>query len=216
MTTFNSGKDKRGKQIREQLAAEAARIMATEGVDSFLVAKQKAAARMGIVEAGHLPRNTEIEQALMSYLRLFSGENHISNLLLLRETALKAMRNLKQFDPRLVGPVLSGSAGQYTEVDLHLFSDSPKDVAAFLFDQGIPFTEESKRFPNSAGTVIEHPVFRITVNDIDHDLTVFPVNGIRQAPPSPVDGKPMARASIANVEALIEQNKLEIQMKRIF
>jgi hypothetical protein len=34
------------------------------------------------------------------------------------------------------------------------------------------------------------------------DATIFPRDGIRQAPPGPVDGKPMRRAALAEVEAL--------------
>jgi hypothetical protein len=37
------------------------------------------------------------------------------------------------------------------------------------------------------------------------DAVVFPTDGIRQAPVSPVDGRPMRRASTLEVEALIEQ-----------
>jgi hypothetical protein len=32
---------------------------------------------------------------------------------------------------------------------------------------------------------------------------VFPLDGIRQSPSSPVDGKPMRRATTAEVEALL-------------
>jgi hypothetical protein len=35
------------------------------------------------------------------------------------------------------------------------------------------------------------------------DAVVFPVDGIRQSPASPVDGKPMRRASAAEVEAML-------------
>jgi hypothetical protein len=36
------------------------------------------------------------------------------------------------------------------------------------------------------------------------DAVVFPVDGIRQSPTSPVDGRPMRRASAAEVESLLE------------
>jgi hypothetical protein len=34
---------------------------------------------------------------------------------------------------------------------------------------------------------------------------VFPTDGIRQAPVSPVDGRPMRRANALEVEALLQQ-----------
>ena len=56
------------------LAQEAARIMADEGVRDFRLAKRKAAERLGLPVNGTLmPRNTEIEQALIDHQRLFNG-----------------------------------------------------------------------------------------------------------------------------------------------
>ena len=37
------------------------------------------------------------------------------------------------------------------------------------------------------------------------EATVFPPEGIRQAPVSPVDGRPMRRASALEVEALLQE-----------
>jgi hypothetical protein len=37
------------------------------------------------------------------------------------------------------------------------------------------------------------------------EATVFPTDGIRQAPVSPVDGRPMRRANTFEVEALLQQ-----------
>jgi hypothetical protein len=36
------------------------------------------------------------------------------------------------------------------------------------------------------------------------EATVFPLNGVRQAPISPIDGKPMRRADVETVRRLIE------------
>ena len=33
---------------------------------------------------------------------------------------------------------------------------------------------------------------------------VFPIDGIRQSPASPVDGRPMKRADAAEIEAMLE------------
>jgi hypothetical protein len=41
------------------------------------------------------------------------------------------------------------------------------------------------------------------VDDQAIEATVFPTDGIRQAPVSPVDGKPMRRADVADLEALL-------------
>jgi hypothetical protein len=37
----------------------------------------------------------------------------------------------------------------------------------------------------------------------DVELTVFPLDGLRQAPPSPIDGRPMRRLNLAGVERML-------------
>ena len=62
-----------GENLRRALAQEAARVMAEHGVRDFLFAKRKAAERFGVVDGAVLPRNSEIEEALAEYQRLFGG-----------------------------------------------------------------------------------------------------------------------------------------------
>jgi hypothetical protein len=38
------------------------------------------------------------------------------------------------------------------------------------------------------------------------DATIFPKDGIRQAPPGPVDGKPMRRATVDEGASLLQPN----------
>jgi hypothetical protein len=47
------------------------------------------------------------------------------------------------------------------------------------------------------------PAVRFTAGEHEVDATIFPLDGIRQAPPGPVDGRPMRRATLAEVEGLI-------------
>ena len=53
--------------------------------------------------------------------------------------------------------------------------------------------------------MVAYPGVHFEFDDHSVDATVFPVDGIRQAPVSPVDGKPMRRASALEVEALLAQ-----------
>src|SRR5262245_6582154 len=113
----------RGDNLRRALAQEAARIMAEHGISDFFVAKRKAAERLGVPDGGAvLPKNTEIEAALAEYQRLFGGASHAESLHAQRRAALSAMRYLREFEPRLVGSVLSGTATEHSEVQLHLFA----------------------------------------------------------------------------------------------
>jgi hypothetical protein len=193
----------RGEQMRRALAQEAARIMSDHGIEDFLLAKRKAAERLGVVDASVLPKNTEIEAALTEHQRLFHSSHHDSDIATLRRTALRAMRMLSVFKPRLVGPVLSGSASLHSEITLHLFAESPESVALHLIEQGVPHQVAERRLRYQPDRLVSYPAFRFVAGQQPIDAVVFPLDGIRQAPSSPVDGKPMRRGDTQEIEALL-------------
>ncbi|TLY89659.1 MAG: hypothetical protein E6K32_03605 [Gammaproteobacteria bacterium] len=197
----------RVENLRRALAQEAARLMAEHGIRDFLVAKRKAAERLGVIDGvALLPKNSEIESALAEYQRLFRGASHLEALEAQRRAALAAMRYLREFAPRLVGPVLSGTATEYTEVQLHLFAERVESVTLKLLDGGIPHELTEKRLKLNAELVRPFPGVRFEVDDQPIEATVFPTDGIRQAPMSPVDGRPMRRADAGEVEALLARS----------
>ncbi len=177
--------------------------MAQQGIADFLQAKRKAAERLGVDDAAVLPRNTEIETALRDYQRLFGGAAHDEILKEQRQAALHAMQLLGEFQPRLVGPVLSGTATGHGEITLHVFADSAESVAMKLMDSGVPHDVHERRVRMDAERMLNVPTLRFRALDWSIDATVFPVDGIRQAPYSPVDGKPMKRADLREVQELI-------------
>lgn len=194
----------RSGALRQMLAQEAARAMAEEGVRDFRLAKRKAAERLGVDPSGQsMPTNREVEDALAAHQRLFGGEAHDQSVRAHRHAAVEAMRMFEQWQPRLVGPVLRGTLGPGGVVNLHLFSDAPEQVAVFLMGTGIPYEEGSRRVRYGDGHHEDHPVFRFVAGEVRIEATVFPAVGIRQAPASPVDGRPMPRANVADVEALL-------------
>ncbi|HYB66064.1 MAG TPA: hypothetical protein VEC59_12480, partial [Steroidobacteraceae bacterium] len=136
----------RADNLRRALAQEAARIMAEHGVQDFLIAKRKAAERLGVTDvAAVLPKNREIELALAEYQRLFGGESHVESLSDKRRAALAAMRRLSEFEPRLVGAVLAGTATEHSDVQLHLFADRAEAVTLKLIDAGIAHEVTERR-----------------------------------------------------------------------
>jgi hypothetical protein len=198
----------REDNLRRALAQEAARIMAEHGIRDFFIAKRKAAERLGVTDGGAvLPKNTEIETALAEYQRLFGGETHQESLHAQRRAALSAMKYLSEFEPRLVGPVLSGTATEHSDVQLHLFADRAESVTLKLMDEGVPHEITERRVKMNAERVLAYPGVRFEMDDQPIEATVFPTDGIRQAPVSPVDGRPMRRASTDEVEALLEMEE---------
>lgn len=178
--------------------------MAEHGIRDYYMAKRKAAERIGVPEnSAVLPRNTEIEAALAEYQRLFGRDTHADTLLAQRRAALGAMRLLRQFEPRLVGPVLSGTATEHSDVQLHLFTDQAESVALLLLDRGVPHEITERRVRMNAERILACPGVRFALDDQSIDVTVFPTDGIRQAPVSPVDGRPMRRAGAEEVAGLL-------------
>lgn len=196
----------RGGDLRRTLANEAARLIAEEGVRDYLQAKRKAALRFGVSERdGGFPTNQEIEEALNEYQRLFQADTQPQALLELRRAARQAMMLFADFEPRLVGPVLTGTANRHSPVQLHLFAEAPERVVMHLIDREIPFETQEKRFRLTSGQHEEYPAYRFLAGEIAIEAAVFPATGIRQSPASPLDGKPMKRASLAELELLLAE-----------
>ncbi len=189
--------------FRRDVAAEAARIMVTEKQRNYRAAKQKAAQRIGISSRLALPSNKEVELALRAYQGFFGGDQHIRHVETLRETALKVMRALDSFCPRLVGPVLDGTADCHSRVSLHLFNDPPDAVALHLAEKGLNYRQEARKIRWHDGS---HRLIPLLVTDADGiavEMALFNMVDLRQAPPSPIDGKPQQRARLAEVECLL-------------
>lgn len=194
----------RSDDSRRLLTEEAARIMAEEGVRDFFFAKRKAAERLGFDPRSlHLPTNREVETALAERQRLFQSDSQPQVLRHLRETARSAMRLFERFDARLVGPVLSGTAAEHGIVYLHVFTDMAEQVAFFLMEKGIPYENSARKLKSTNGVISEYPVYKFVAGDVPIEVTVFHVDGIREAPASPVDGRPMKRGSLRDLELLL-------------
>lgn len=192
-------------QLRQLIAQTAAKLMAESGIRDFATAKRKAAQCHGVEQSRNLPSNEEIELALIDYQRLFRSDTQPEVLRQLRETALKAMTMLEEFQPCLVGPILNGSADENTPVYLHLFADTAEQVLIFLMERHIPYEQGERNVNLGNGQLRHYPKFSFVAGETPIELTVFPLEGPRQPPLSPVDGKPMKRASRKQVKKLLEE-----------
>jgi hypothetical protein len=193
-------------RARQLLAQEAARIIVDQGLRDYRIAKVKAAERLGMNSRGALPGNTEIEQAIAEHLLLFGAGSHADFLQELRSTALSVMQLLEDFTPRLVGPVLAGTADDNSAINLHVFADSSEVVALFLDERGFACRLYERRLKTRRGRNVQPdiiPGYEFQFEGEPVEATVFPIDGIRQAPLSPIDSKPMRRADEKAVRALL-------------
>lgn len=162
--------------MREQLAHQAARLMAEDGITDHALAKRKAARQLGASDTQHLPSNDEVDAALHSYRALYQQDSHPGILRQLREEALAAMRLLAGFHPYLTGSVLSGTAGVHSDINLMLFSDDAKAVLLFLLKHNIPF-EDGEWKVHFAGRDESVPSYTLTgESGVQTHIVVLPEN----------------------------------------
>jgi len=204
MTNRNS----KALQMRQRLAQEAAHIMMESGSRDFFAAKRKAAEHLAAVDTRNMPSNSEIEEALMTYQRIFRADSQPQVLRQLREVALDAMRFFAVFSPRLVGSVLRGTADTHSSVVLHLFAQAPEEVDLFLLQHTIPFKNGEKRLRYDSESIAVLPMFSFVAQDTPLEVVVFPIDGPHHPPLSPVDGRPMQRVDAAGLEKLLQTEQM--------
>lgn len=198
----------RSNALRTTIAQEAARLIAEHGIHDYGLAKRKAAERFGVHDGIALPSNIEVEEALRERQRLFGGGAHEENLVRLRGVALRAMKLLAAFEPRLVGPVLLGTATEHDDVQLHLFADSFEAVAMFLMDRHVEYESVQRRMRLQADREpVMVPGLKFELGAVGVEAIVFGKDGIRQAPVSPVDGRPMRRAGSTDLDGLLQAQR---------
>ena len=199
------GKHGSGNEVlREQLAQEAARLIVDHGMHDYGQAKRKAALRFGVRQASALPSNSEIESSVIERQRIFAPEIHEYRLAAMRGLAADIMQIVADFQPRLVGPVLAGTVTGNSPLELHVFTDSPEAVLSVLEAQGISSRDCQRRYRLNGQPMSSVPGFRFTREGERVYIIVFPEKGVRQAPLSPVDRRPMRRAGRRRVLALLE------------
>ena len=184
--------------MREQLAHHAARLMAEGGITDHAFAKRKAARQLGASDTQHLPSNQEVDDALHSYRALYQHNSHPGILRQLREEALATMRLLAEFHPYLTGSVLSGTAGEQSDINLMLFSDDTKAVLLFLLKRNLKFEDGEWRV-RIGGHEETVPSYTLTgESGIQTHIVVLPENARYSG-----SRHPETHADIAAVGALL-------------
>ncbi len=187
---------------RQHLAQQVARLMWEQGIQDYRLAKEKAARRLN-VNHQHLPDNREIAEALRVHSRLFGAGEASRRTQDLLAAAVEVMRLLNSLQPRLVGSLLSGTVTPHSELELHLFSDTPEEAELLLQERGLACEWGDRRLRFGEADYRMLPALRFEWRAIGVKTVVFPLRGLRQAPLSPIDGKPMRRATLADAEGML-------------
>jgi hypothetical protein len=192
-------------RIRSQIALLAARLMYERHEKEYFTAKRKAAKQLGLeyrFRPGDLPSNAEIRDQIQALANLYEGDRRTEHLKEMRLAALRMMRLLCAFRPRLIGSVLTGHTRKGSDIDLHVFSSAESNVTAILDDHGYDYDVELKR-------VIKHGEERsfthIHVRDarFEYELTLYPQDKAHYVFKSSITGRGIERASIAELEQFL-------------
>lgn len=176
------------QDMRRRIAHAAARILAEDGSLDYGSAKRKAARQLGAPDSGNLPDNQQIEEALRSYQALYQADETREQLALLRQVAVEYMERLADFDPHLTGPVLNGTAGRHTGINLQLFTDQQKDVEFLLMGLGTPYQATELRAAETPGRI--YPRFVIDDPRASVEIVVYPSAELRSMKRLQADGNP--------------------------
>lgn len=195
-------RSRRDDNQRRHLAYLAARLMAEEGIADYAHAKQKAARQAGLADSQALPDNREVEAALREFQGLYQSESQPGELRRLREVAVKVMREFEAFSPLLVGPVLNGTANQFSEVTIQLFADDPKRLDLYLLNRRHRFEQSERRVRLGDGWA-QVPRYHLEVDGAPVTLSVYAPGEERLAPRARPEADGPQRARLADVEALL-------------
>ena len=170
---------------RAHVAQVAARLIA-EGLTDYRAAKLKAARQLGIDGRHALPDNHEVEAALREHLALFARDIQPQVLSALREIALQVMSRLQQFSPWLVGPVLNGTANEFSEIELEIIGVDPKIFETHLIGARVSFEHrdvKNRQHGTSAerGRNAKRASYRMEFDDVPVVISLYDSHADRQA-----------------------------------
>ena len=191
-------------KLRRQIVWQAARLMYSRQESEYYRAKMKAARLIcqGWVKPADLPSNAEIRDEIQALARLYEGPQRADELRAMRLEALRVMRLLRRFRPRLIGSVLTGHIRRGSDIDIHVFSNSAQAVTWTLDQEAVVYDMQRKRVRKHG----EERIFtHIHIQDrFPFELTVYAEQLAHYVFKSSVTGKAMERASIAQLERLLQ------------
>src|SRR5215469_9283482 len=200
-------------KLRQAIALEAARLMYERVESEYFTAKRKAAKRLcrGSVKPEDLPSNAEIREQIQLFARIHEGDRRTEHLREMRIEALRLMRLLRAYRPRLIGSVMTGHVRKASDIDIHVFCDSVGLVTDLLEQEGYQYDVERKQ-------VVKHGESRVFTHIHVHDrfnfeLTVYPENKAHYVFKSSITGKAIERASIAELEELLHREYPDLDLE---
>jgi HD domain len=200
-------------KLRQAIAFEAARLMYERLESEYYTAKRKAAKRLCRrgVKPEDLPSNAEIRDQIQVFARIHEGDKRTAHLREMRLEALRLMRLLRAFRPRLIGSVMTGHVRKGSDIDIHVFTDSAGLITDLLEGEGYQFDLERKQIVKfDEARVFTH----IHIHDrFNYELTVYAEDKAHYVFKSSITGQPIERASIRELEELLAREYPDLNLE---
>ncbi len=196
--------------LRRRVAWEAARLIYTHEETEYYRAKMKAARRLVSAEfqPADLPSNREVRDEIQAMARRTPDPQRDAALSALRHHALRMMRLLHRFRPRLVGRVLTGQDDPGNTIEIFVFADSVDAVTAALEAQGIAC--EVHRLEVRKRRQV-HVQTRVSIDGpVRFDLGVYPLVQAHRPLRNAMTGQIIDGASISELEQMLDRQGPEL------
>jgi len=115
--------------LRQKVAKETANLLYFGVEKEYKQAKLKAARTFGV---HFLPTNFEVAVEFDKIADEHEGHARKERLIQMRNEALKIMKILKAYNPKLIGSVWRGTIHRGSDIDIVLYQDSPYEIVDFL------------------------------------------------------------------------------------
>lgn len=198
-----NGTNKAQPELALQIAHIAAKILADEGINDYLLAKQRAVQRLHLPENSALPKNAVVHQCLASHLEIFDKNGLAKRQVKFRRLAIQIMEMLEAFQPLVVGSIVDGVITKTSRLQIHVFAPTAEDVAVVLIDQNIPYELTEQKICFSPKKTETKPAYNFLMGNTPANICVFAEKEWRITPIDPIYGKSTNRLNKISVENLL-------------
>lgn len=191
-------------KVRREIALRAAQLMYARHESEYFQAKRKASRMVGGSDrARDLPSNAEIREHIMLLAQLKEGDRRKASLRAMRLEALRMLRLLAAWRPRLIGSVLTGHIREGSDIDLHVFCDGVELVVERLEREGMLCDVERKRVVKAGKERYFVHVHVEGPSGFPVELSVYPSDKVNFPFISSITGRPIEKTDQRGLESLL-------------
>jgi predicted nucleotidyltransferase len=191
------------KRAQRRLAEEAARLMAYGVENEYLQAKERAMMMLGLSDQTRMPSNKMVNECVARLTKSELGPEEVKRRLHeMREIAVQIMSCIDDFDPFLIGSVLTGKIRDCSDIDLHAYCENYEELKDRLAEWEYDSIDE-EIVQNRKGTFVH---LKWTERTYPVEITIYPWDQRDVVQISSVTLRPMKRADLVAVQKLLKQS----------